>query len=292
MRMKPGVPGLLPGNIWVMCDPCASYYPTTHCLALIPTPPLTLHYCCRPHSAHAVHDTWKPSLRPYLSINPPACPHYDRPRTRNAEVRRWGSIITCFPNGLSLFPHNAHLTDNLLIQPSPVLSPSELSPPPSPQETGRPSQPSLTLDSGERALQRLIDGVLPQDERAMVIDSIFSSQRATDMAIGLQERDAQTSIDAIHEVRYHSFISNGCAERRCSSPFYCLRRRWRLSILHQKSGGSASRCYTGLVLVTLYSQNLCVSSYQTYQRVPPNAVVGLGTYGRGNIWERRLRSRC
>ena len=88
-------------------------------------------------------------------------------------------------------------------------SASELLPPPSPQETGRPSQPLLALDSCDQALQRLIDGDLPQDERATVIESVFSSQEATDIVGHLQERDPQTFIDVIHEVRYHSSISNG-----------------------------------------------------------------------------------
>ena len=81
--------------------------------------------------------------------------------------------------------------------------------PASPQETGQPSQPSLALDSDERALLRLISGALPRDEQASIIESIFSSQKATDMVDDLQEKDAQTFIDIIHEVRYHSSISNG-----------------------------------------------------------------------------------
>ena len=77
-----------------------------------------------------------------------------------------------------------------------------------PQETGRPSQPSPTVDSGERALQRLIDGNLSQDERVTVIESIFSSQEATNRVGRLREGDAQIFIDAVHEVGCHSSFSD------------------------------------------------------------------------------------
>ena len=149
----------------------------------------------------------------FLSLNPSscssACPHYDHLRARNPELRRGGSLITYFPTSLSSPPHSVHPTNHLPVKPSSALSPSEKFLPPSPDETGRPSQPSLTLDPAEQALQRLIDGVLPWDERSSVIESIFSSQRATDMLCGLRERDAQTSVDAIHEVRYHPSTSKG-----------------------------------------------------------------------------------
>ena len=80
--------------------------------------------------------------------------------------------------------------------------------PASPQETGQSSEPSHTLDSGEQALLRLISGALPQDEQALIIESVFSSQKVTNMVNDLQEQDAQTFIDVIHEVCYHSSISN------------------------------------------------------------------------------------
>ena len=79
-----------------------------------------------------------------------------------------------------------------------------------PQETGRPSQPSPTVDSGEQALQRLIDGALPQDERAIVIESIFSSQEATNRVSRLREGDAQIFIDAVHEVGCHFSFDAVC----------------------------------------------------------------------------------
>ena len=130
------------------------------------------------------------------------------PRRIRAEYCRWEPLGTCLPRSTPSSLHGTRLTDRLFIQPSPVPSASELLPPPSPQETGRPSQPSLTLDSWEQALQRLIDGALPRYELATVIDSIYSSQEATDIVGRLQERDAQTFIDVIHEVCDHSSISN------------------------------------------------------------------------------------
>ena len=62
--------------------------------------------------------------------------------------------------------------------------------------------PSLALYPGERALQRLIDEIIPQGEQISLIETIFSSRKATEMVDCLQGRNAQTFIDAIDEVRY------------------------------------------------------------------------------------------
>ena len=70
------------------------------------------------------------------------------------------------------------------------------------------SSPVLTESSlsSEWALQRLISGVLPQGELASLIGTIFSSRKAINLVDCLQERDAQTFIDVVHEARCHSSI--------------------------------------------------------------------------------------
>ena len=62
--------------------------------------------------------------------------------------------------------------------------------------------PSLVLYPGERALQRLIDEIIPRGEQVSLVETIFSSRRATEMVDYLQGKDAQTFIDAVDEVRY------------------------------------------------------------------------------------------
>ena len=78
-----------------------------------------------------------------------------------------------------------------------------LSPPPPPGEADQPSEPTLALDSGELALQRLIGGAVPQGERASLVEAIFSSGKVADMVARLQESDAQAFIDVVDEVRHH-----------------------------------------------------------------------------------------
>ena len=80
---------------------------------------------------------------------------------------------------------------------------------PPPGDIGKPSEPSLVLDSGERALQRLISNDIPQDELASLIETIFSSRNAINMVGRLGECDAQTFVDVVYEVRYHSSIIGG-----------------------------------------------------------------------------------
>jgi len=70
-----------------------------------------------------------------------------------------------------------------------------------------PAGPSLVLDSGEQALRCLISGGTPLDELALLIEMIFSSEKATGMVGCLRGSDAQIFIDVVGEVRYHSHIS-------------------------------------------------------------------------------------
>ena len=86
---------------------------------------------------------------------------------------------------------------------------SSLPVPPPPGDIGQPSELPPVLDSGERALQCLINGTIPQGELASPIETIFSSERATDIVGRLSEGDAQTFIDVVYEVSYHSFILGG-----------------------------------------------------------------------------------
>jgi hypothetical protein len=61
-------------------------------------------------------------------------------------------------------------------------------------------EPSLVL------LLCLISGAVPQDERASLIEVIFSSRNATDMVRLLQGSAVQAFIDVVDEVRYHPSV--------------------------------------------------------------------------------------
>ena len=72
--------------------------------------------------------------------------------------------------------------------------------------TTEPAGPSPTLYPGERALQSLIGGTTHQSERILLIGTICSSRKATEMVGRLRGSDAQTFIDVVDEVRHHSPI--------------------------------------------------------------------------------------
>ena len=67
--------------------------------------------------------------------------------------------------------------------------------------------PSLVLDSGQRALERLISRFVPENELVSLLEAIFSSSRATETLRGLDGSDAQTCIDAIDGVCNHALPS-------------------------------------------------------------------------------------
>jgi hypothetical protein len=97
-----------------------------------------------------------------------------------------------------------------------------------------PSDPSITLDPYDQAWQRLISGVVPQDELAFLIDTIFSNEKVANMVDGLQGNDIQTFIDVIDTVWHHVLPS-----RRSISTFYILLvRRWSASISSHASDGN------------------------------------------------------
>jgi hypothetical protein len=60
--------------------------------------------------------------------------------------------------------------------------------------------PPIILDSYDQAWQRFISGAAPRDELASLMETIFSSEKATNMADRLQGSDVQTCIDVIDMV--------------------------------------------------------------------------------------------
>ena len=52
----------------------------------------------------------------------------------------------------------------------------------------------------------LISGAVPQGERALLLEAIFSSRNVTDMVRRLQGNGAQTFIDVVDEVRYRTSV--------------------------------------------------------------------------------------
>jgi len=113
----------------------------------------------------------------------------------------------------------------------------------SPQTTSRSSErereseesnflaPAKSLSSGERALHRLISGPHPGGELTSLIEAVFSSTEAICLAGCLQESDAQTFIDILYEVHFHSSIpKNGLIN--VVADLSNLNRPWRTSTLH------------------------------------------------------------
>jgi hypothetical protein len=63
-----------------------------------------------------------------------------------------------------------------------------------------PSGPPTIIDSYDQAWQHLVSGSTPQDELASLMETIFSSEKAADMADCLKGNDVQTFIDVIDAV--------------------------------------------------------------------------------------------
>lgn len=72
-----------------------------------------------------------------------------------------------------------------------------------PRDTNNPSDPPLVSESCRRALQRLVNRAVPQDELPSVIETIVSSVKAANVVECLEGGDAQSFIDAISEARHH-----------------------------------------------------------------------------------------
>ena len=74
-----------------------------------------------------------------------------------------------------------------------------------------PAEPPTGPDSGELALQSLIDGTTSRDEVPSLLKSVSLSAKAIDKIGCLQGRDAQAFINVVNEVRCHTspFVSQG-----------------------------------------------------------------------------------
>jgi len=57
----------------------------------------------------------------------------------------------------------------------------------------------------------LISGPHPEGELTSLIKTVFSSREAIGLVDRLQESEAQTYIDVVHEVRFHSSIPEAWA---------------------------------------------------------------------------------
>lgn len=101
---------------------------------------------------------------------------------------------------------------------------------------GPPPGPSITLDSCSQALQRLIGGVVSQDELASLLETISSSENMISTIDGLQASDVQTLVDVIDMVRHHALAlpENGLIHL-C---FNLLVRRWMALIPSHSPDGN------------------------------------------------------
>ena len=100
------------------------------------------------------------------------------------------------------------------------------------------SSPSTTLDPYDQAWQRLISGVVPQDELASLIDTIFSNEKVANMVDLLQGIDAQTFIDVIDTVCHHALLPPRKSYLTSVSTFYVLVvRHWITLISSHTSEG-------------------------------------------------------
>lgn len=64
--------------------------------------------------------------------------------------------------------------------------------------------PSLVFDSGKRALQRLINSTVPEDELVSLVEAIFPKGNSIDIVGSLTGGDAQAFIDAMDKVSSYS----------------------------------------------------------------------------------------
>jgi hypothetical protein len=69
--------------------------------------------------------------------------------------------------------------------------------------------PPVVLYSYDQAWQRLIGGAVPQDELASLVETIFSSEKATVMVDRPQGNDVQTFIDVIDVVWHRALLPPG-----------------------------------------------------------------------------------
>ena len=80
---------------------------------------------------------------------------------------------------------------------------------PSLPEDTDPLESHLVLESDKRALQRLVNRSILQDELPFVIGTIVSNMNSADIVKCLQASEAQTFIDVIDEACHHPIQSLG-----------------------------------------------------------------------------------
>lgn len=68
------------------------------------------------------------------------------------------------------------------------------------------SDPRDAGDAGEKALETLISGIIPQGELSSLIEAVVSCRNAVEMVGLLRGNDAQVFINAANEVQCHSSI--------------------------------------------------------------------------------------
>jgi hypothetical protein len=147
-----------------------------------------------------------------------------------------------------------------------------------------PAEPSLVL------LLCLISGAVPQGERASIIETVFLSRKAIDMARHLRGNNAQAFIDVVDEVRYRSFTPGGLFVDIALIHLHS-NRCWKAPTLHRGSEGNVFGHCTRHAPTTSYFPDHCRSSYLTVQRDARCTVVDLGMCGSANMKGRKSRSR-
>ena len=77
-----------------------------------------------------------------------------------------------------------------------------------------------TLDLYDQTFRRLISGVIPQDDLAPSIETVFLDEKVADMMDSLRRDEAQTLIDVIDTVWHHAFPppENGLIDFRFNLP--------------------------------------------------------------------------
>ena len=153
------------------------------------------------------------------------------------------------------------------------------------------SRPSLVLDSGEGALQRLIGRPASEGEVVSLIEKIFSNRSAADVA-SLTKKDAQTFIDVMDKVCHDALPS---VKNRLIDSYFTLlhfNRRQRTPISLHGPGGNACGYYPRCVPATSYFLDHCRSNYATIRRASHCAVVDMVMCSSVNTRGRRLQSRC
>jgi len=109
-----------------------------------------------------------------------------------------------------------------------------------PRDTNHPSGPPLISDSDRRALRRLVDRAVPQDELISVIGTIVSNVKAANIVTELKGNDAQTFADIIDEACHHVIpsLKNQFVDLRFNFPILVV-RRWVASISQHESERNA-----------------------------------------------------